>query len=273
MFVHLKQSGELLRAGGEPVAPGKPSPVWTPNGVRLSTEKLVAAHREREKLGIDGLLVISGAGNIVRGEDLENQHIASGMGDFLGRLATIQNTIVLEKALAAQRVPVSVFIAETMGLVDATIDPDYFQPYDVEAVNEAYARERIVLIAGGTGEDGKTTDNAVLEYAKRQQAYKPEGTALILKGTKYDGVYERDPARFADERRFAIISAEQMIENHDQLGTVDISCLEQIRDSELKMRVYADGQHDLLTVIAQNGGSSIGTLIVAGQCEAVWADA
>lgn len=62
-------------------------------------------------------------------------------------------------------------------------------------VVEAYEKERVVLVAGGTGEDDKTTDNAVMEYARRHYEHDPEAKLLVLKGTKEEGVFHGDPRK------------------------------------------------------------------------------
>ena len=264
MYVHLKHSGELLSSHGDPNA------LWTPNGVRASTEKIVSVHRTREQLGVSGILMVSGAGNIVRGDQLRKHGIANGRADALGRLATVMNTIELAQALEERRVPVAMYIADTMSLRDTSITGNDLMQYDPQAVREAYEKERIVLVAGGTGEDNKTTDNAVLEYARRHKAL-IDGTddVLILKGTKYDGVYDRDPAADARAKRFARISAGYMAQFYKDFPVVDRASLDTINESGLSLRVYADGNHDLRTVLED--GDEIGTLIVPGYSEPEYA--
>ena len=119
----------------------------------------------------------------------------------------------------------------------------------------------MVLVAGGTGEDGKTTDNAVLEYARRHAEAWPTDEIVVLKGTKYDGVYDQDPAKHAGARRYAQISASDMLREYHRFGAVDRDCLTAIEQSGIGMRVYRDSDHDLEAALSNNG-SSIGTLIV-----------
>lgn len=265
MFVHLKQSGELLAAQAQE------GDLWTPNGVRVSSEKIDAAFRTKDQLGIDGLLVVSGAGNIIRGKKLEAQRIAKGYEDLLGRLATVQNTIVLATALEERKVPVRVFIADNMRILDPGVAPGFLEQYDIGAVQEAYEAERVVLVAGGTGEDYKTTDNSVMEYARRQSEATPDGMIVVLKGTKHDGVYDNDPEQFADAKRYKQISAHTMIEDHERFSVVDRASLQQIIDSGISMRIYADGQHDFQTAIGCEDGA-VGTLVVPDEVPPVFAN-
>jgi len=260
MIAHVKQSGELLSAQG---GPGE---FWTPNGIRASTEKVAVAHRRWNELGLRGLMLVSGAGNLMRGDKLREHNIATGREDVLGRLFTIANTLVLADALQKRGVPVATFIADSMFYGDALNQGLDFQQYDPEAVAAAYQAERIALVAGGTGKDGQTTDTAVLEYAAFQQAHAPEENVVVLKGTKFDGVFEADPTKDPSARPYSVISARTMHDNFEQYGAVDKRSLRVIMDTGVSMRVYADGQHDLVTVL--NGGKDdIGTLIVADDIE------
>lgn len=258
MFVHLKQSGELL---GHDDEDSKQGHLWTPNGVRASADKLAAAHRRFDTLGIEGMVVVSGAGNVVRGDKLKKENIATGLEDFLGRLGTVQNTIVLAKALEALRVPVRVFISERMGISDPSLPTDYLEPYDAEAVQSAHESQRLVLISGGTGEDNKTTDNAIMEYAKRQKEVTPGSEVLALKGTKLDGVFEYDPDKDARARPYRTISAQTMLEDYGRYGVVDRASLGQIVETGIPMRIYADGQHDIAAAVGP-GNDHVGTLVV-----------
>jgi uridylate kinase len=264
MYVHLKQSGNLL---GDMDQPGG---MWLPDGVRNTYEKIAAAYERQEELNIEGLMVISGAGNVIRGETLKEYGIGGEYADFMGRLATMQNTVVVSEALRAHGVPTAVFIADTMEIKDGSIQEGDFTAYEIEAVQEAYKERRVVLIAGGTGEDDKTTDNAVMEYARRQQALTPDADILILKGTKYDGVFEGDPKLDVTARRYARISAQIMLEDHARYRVVDKPSLQQIIDTGIPLVIYRDGQHDLATVIGEGGA---GTLVVAEPGIAEFADA
>src|SRR5487761_1328220 len=164
MFVKAKQSGELLTSGGH----WQP---WTPDGVRACASKIELAHKKRGDLDLEGLLVVSGAGNIIRGERLRAQGLAGGVEDVLGRLATIQNVLVLQAALK-KTTPTKVFVADNMGLKDPGIGS--VDPYSLEAELAAYTNGQVVLIAGGTGEDNKTSDNAVLDYAACHATHRPD---------------------------------------------------------------------------------------------------
>src|SRR3989344_6031011 len=262
MYVHYKQSGELLSS-----VPGE---ARTPDAVQASAEKIKAAHSYRGDTNLEGLMVVPGAGNIVRGNKLREQKIASGVEDVVGRLATVQNTLIIARALDQIRVPVTRFISDNMGYKDPSLGA--LDPYDVEAVHDAYDREEIVIIAGGTGMDNSTTDDAVLEYAQRHKTRYEDEDVMVLKGTKFDGVYTADPKKFGDAERFSKISAHTMLDEYDKYNVVDERCLRRIIETGLNMYVYADGGHDLTNTIRQlSNGSEVGTLITAEQIEPVLA--
>lgn len=256
--VFFKQSGELLgsKTSTDP---------WTAAGVRETHDKIARAHRSAEELGIVGLTLVSGAGNVVRGEGLKSQGIAGRSADLIGRLATLQNTITILEALDAGQVPVAGFITPSMALVDK--NKAVFAPYNIDDVREAHGQGKVVLIAGGTGEDNVTTDHAVMWYGQDYANAAPDLEVTILKGTKFDGVYDSDPSKSTNARKFASIGAPYMLRNYAQYPVVDEPSLGKIVESGLSMLVYADGSHDLETVLRHDprsggNGNSIGTLIV-----------
>ncbi len=253
MYVFVKQSGELLNKGG------KSGDAWTPDGIRASVDKLVAAYSMRVELGMTGLTLVSGAGNFTRGDTLREEHIGGEFADVLGRLSTIKNTIVLADALRRRDVPVEMFIAQGMEFADPTLGR--LVPYTDELALQAHADGRMVAIAGGTGEDGVTTDNAVMTYAQRIKAsIGPDERIQVIKGTKFDGVFDSDPAGNASARRYTEISAQYMIRRYEQFRVVDMGSLEQIALSGISMRVHRDDEHDLVTALSNH---SVGTLIVS----------
>src|SRR5262249_53316202 len=160
--------------------------------------------------------------------------------------------------------------ADNMGYRDLTYGEA--EPYSPEAVYEAYENDRVVLIAGGTGFDGSTTDDAVLDYAARHKTHKPDDEVMVFKGTTEDGVFTADPKKFGDAERYSRISAHTMLAEYGRYNCVDQSCLERICDTGIGMYVYGDGQHDLITVIEScANGSDIGTFITAEEIEPVLA--
>jgi uridylate kinase len=263
--VFLKVSGERLGKGNAN------NYGWHPNGVRSTRDKLAQAYRVKEDLGISGITVISGAGNIVRGAHMRAHDIAPKYADVVGRLGLIQNTIVIAEALDEIKIPNQILLTEKMQFVDKTLG---LEKYSSEAVAKAHKEGKIVLIAGGTGEDNVTTDNAVVFYAS-DYSKKIGGEVTVLKGTQVDGVFEDDPAKVVNAGRFKTIGAPYMLKNYERFKVVDKNSLEQLQKSGLSMLVYADGGHDIENVLRHdprysNNGASIGTVILPESTEAIY---
>jgi len=265
--IFLKQSGERLNQGAESGYP------WYAEDVQATGKKLAFAYHAMDELAITGLTVVSGAGNIARGKDLRDSGIAPKRADFLGRLGTIQNTEIILETLEAMNVPATVFLANRMRLEDESVK---LEPYSVDRMHQAHEEGRVVLIAGGTGQDGVTTDNAVVTYA-RQYHQNFGGEVTILKGTKFDGVFNGDPKKQANARCYKKISARYMLKHYEERFTVvDKQSLEELIKSNLSMLVYADGEYDFETILRHdprnNGtsGESIGTVIVPESTKAIY---
>ncbi len=246
--VFLKQSGELLEQEGS-------DGHW--RAAHRVAERLAEAYKKLPELRVSGLTVVTGAGNIARGESLKNQGIADKYADAIGRWGTIGNSIVLAGALEALNVPISLLISDKMAYGDQRLD---IQTYSPQALKAAHDAGRLVIIAGGTGEDNVTTDNAVVFYAGQyRQVF--DGEIMVLKGTKYDGVYESDPAKTDHPVKYLRISAHTMRENYDQFKVVDRKSLDQLISSGLSMLIYSDNQYSLREVLSGTD-QPIGTEVV-----------
>ncbi len=262
--VFLKQSGERLTSGDGGY-------LWTPEGVRTSAEKIARAFRARDALDVCGLVVVSGSGNIIRGEKLKEHGLGGKYADVLGRIATMQNTIVLAEALEHRKVRTITFITPNMHFGDPTLGD--LEPYSDDKLAEAIDDGRLALIAGGMGEDNVTTDSAIVTYAAGYSKAVHDSNVMILKGTKHDGVFNLDPQRHADAQRYSLISAVEMLAHYDLYPAVDKPSLEFLLKGKMTMRVFADGRHDLTTVLDPDAsnGSSIGTVITHEDVEKVFA--
>jgi uridylate kinase len=263
--VFLKVSGERLGKGNVD------NRGWHPNGVRATRDKLAQAYKVRGELGIDGLTIISGAGNVVRGEHMRAHSIAPKYADVMGRLGLIQNTLVIAEALDEIKVPNKVLLTDKMHFHDKSLKLESYSP---KAAAKAHQEGKIVLIAGGTGEDNVTTDNAVVFYAS-DYSKNIGGKVTVLKGTQVDGVFEEDPAKVVNARRYKTIGAPQMLRKYHKFQVVDRSSLNQLIESGLSMLVYADGGHDIENVLRHDprhnhNGASIGTIIVPKDTDAVY---
>lgn len=268
MITFVKQSGESLATNGEPCD------IWTEDGVITSAERIAAVYAYRQELGTRALAFVSGAGNLIRGNALRGQGLAPGNEDVVGRAATILNTMVLALALREREVPIATFLTPSMRFSDE-LSTVAFEPYSPEAMVRAFEEEKVVLLAGGTGKNNQSTDTAVLEYAVdytnslQQTSQSTHQDIVVVKGTKHNGVYDRDPAKDPDvARRYLRISARTMLADYDRFCAVDEPSLRTIVKHGVSLRVFADGCHDLADVLSAHPDSNgVGTLIVPHDIE------
>jgi len=139
---------------------------------------------------------------------------------------------------------------------------ELFTAFPVGAVGTPYSRDRALLaldshaltvLSGGTGNPFFSTDSgAALRAAEL-------GCETFLKGTKVDGVYDKDPAKFEDAVRFDEISVDEVIER--KLGVLDLTAATLCRENRIDIRVYRMTDPDIIYRTAS--GHPVGTLITA----------
>ena len=187
--------------------------------------------------------VVIGAGNIIRGEMAAEGGMERVPADYLGMLATIINAITLQDAL--EKVG-----CETRTLSAITIS-QLAEPYIRRRALRHLEKGRIVIIAGGTGNPYFSTDTAAALRATEL------GADIVLKGTKVDGVYDKDPFKHDDAKKYDTLSFQKVIE--DGLRVMDLTAVTLCKENNLPIIVFAiNNAGSLLTVVQ---GNSIGTLI------------
>lgn len=269
-IVHLKQSGELLT--------DKPGERWTVSALRRAAERLAEVQQNADRLGVAGLMVVSGGGNAPdgfgRGANMreqfgENSAIAR-YSDVIGRRSTIDNSIMLTAALIDAGVPHVLMAAPNSGFDDPTLGR--VTAYDSDKIQEAYRAGKIVVMAGGIGKDGRTTDAGVVELTLLQAKAHPEIPSLALKSTKFNGVFDSDPAKHADARQYAQLSAKFMLADYDRFSAVDRRCLEIMAEAgennlDVELQVYAAEY----TIAQALENEKLGTTIFSRAVESVFA--
>ena len=228
--VLLKLSGEIL-AGykGFGIDPEKAS--YLANEVKTIYE-----------LGTSIGLII-GAGNIFRGIDASSRGMDRVTGDYLGMLATIMNAISVQDALENIN-------CETRTLSAINVS-QIAEPYIRRRAIRHLEKGRIVIISGGTGNPFFTTDSAAALRAKEL------GADIVLKGTKVDGVYDKDPIEFEDAKKFNKISFSQVL--NDNLRVMDLTAITLCKENNLPIQVFnINNGGDLKELVC---GGKIGTLV------------
>ena len=226
MRVLLKLSGEVL--GG-------------PQGMGLDAETLT---RFAEILGRIArrheLAIVTGGGNIMRGK--ATRGLDRAMADKIGMMATVVNCMTLEQHLIARGIP-----ACAMSCV-----PSLAAPYDIVRARELLSQGVIVLVAGGTSNPYFTTDSASALRALELRC------DLFVKATKVDGVYDSDPAKNPDARRYSTLTFEEAISAG--LGVLDLTAMVLCRENGMNLRVCAvDSLADFDEMIQDNARSTLVT--------------
>lgn len=241
-IVHLKQSGELLT--------DQPGERWTLTALDKVAERIAEVQQNAGRLNVAGLMVVSGGGNVPdgfgRGKNMRERFGADSTlarySDVIGRRSTIDNSIMLTAALIDHNIPHVLIAAPNSGFDDPTLGT--IPAYDAELIQEAYSAGKVVIMAGGIGKDGRTTDAGIVELALLQAKAHPEVASVALKSTKYNGVFEDDPAKHPDARRYAALSAAFMLADYTRFSAVDRTCLEVLKQAgdekiDIQLQVYA----------------------------------
>ena len=228
--VLLKLSGEVL-AGDHGFGIDPTKATYLANEVKSIHE-----------FGIEIGLVI-GAGNIFRGMQAASQGMDRVTGDYLGMLATIMNAISVQDALEKVE-------CETRTLSAINVS-QMAEPYIRRRAIRHLEKGRIVIVAGGTGNPFFTTDSAAALRATELAA------EIVLKGTKVDGVYDKDPMVHQDAIKFDAISFSQVLK--DNLRIMDLTAITLCKENNLPIQVFNINQGGVLKELIL--GSKIGTLV------------
>jgi uridylate kinase len=163
--------------------------------------------------------------------------------DYAGMLATVMNALTLQDALEKAGVVTRVQSALTI--------KEVAEPYIRRRAMRHLEKNRVVIFAAGTGNPYFTTDTAAALRAAEV------GAEVLLKATKVDGVYDKDPNKHADAVRYDTLSYDQVISQG--LEVMDTAAFALARDSDLPLRVFDMGQPGELLKILR--GENIGTLV------------
>ena len=190
------------------------------------------------------IALVLGAGNFVRGEGLSASGIERTTADHMGMAATVVNSAALAGMLLAFGVP-----AVVLSAVPAS--PGLAQPYERNAARAAMADGAVAVLAGGTGNPYFTTDTAAALRAVEI------GADLLAKGTKVDGVYDKDPLEHADARVFGRVTYDQVLVQ--RFAVMDATAVALCRDNALPVRVFGLSAPGSIARIAR--GENAGTLM------------
>ena len=201
---------------------------------------------EVKKVATKGVQVVImvGGGNYVRGAQIAGHGIKRVTGDHMGMLATMINALALTDIFEEDDVQtrcLSNIFAEQVA-----------EPFVFRLANKHLQSGRVVIVAGGIGRPYLTTDTAAVSLALEMDC------DVVLKATKVDGVYTKDPAKHKDATRIEAMSFQQAVENSD-IAVMDKAALGLAMEHNMPVIVFDAMQADSLLNVSQ--GQKVGTLI------------
>ncbi len=176
--------------------------------------------------------VVIGGGNFWRGR--QSQDMDRTKADQIGMLATVMNSIYVSEACRVRGLSTSVFTPFACG--------GFTQLFSKDEANAAFARGQVVFFAGGTGHPYFSTDTGVVLRAVEVEA------DLLLLAKSVDGVYDKDPARFADAKRYDTLTIDQVIEQ--SLQVVDMTASILAKENRMPMWVFGlEGENSIVKAL------------------------
>ena len=207
--VLLKISGESLGGGVTP---------YHRDGLTFIAEEIVTVSHSHE------LAIVVGGGNIVRGADLKQNLFLRNtvVADWIGMQATIMNALALQEFLERD------YGLDTRVLSALEVNK-VCEPYVVRKALSHLRKGRIVILAGGLGTPNFSTDTTMVQRASELD------TSLVLKGTKVDGVYDKDPNLHTDAKLLTDVSYMEYLNKH--LKIVDATAVTQAMNKGIEIRI------------------------------------
>ena len=190
------------------------------------------------------LAMVVGGGNIFRGKQASSE-VDHTEADSMGMLATVMNGIGLREALVRNG-------AKDTRLMTAFNIPEMAEPYIIHKGRHHLENNRMVIISGGLGKPSFSTDSAVAQYADELQC------RIVLKASTVDGVYDKDPGKCNDAKRFEKITFQEALERG--LEVMDATAFAMCMRSNIPIFIFNIRQLDRIPEVIA-GDYSFGTLI------------
>ena len=205
----LKISGEIL-AGEDPYG-------ISPHVIQEIAQEI----QEVKDLGMEVAIVIGG-GNIFRGIAASSKGMDRASSDYMGMLATVLNALALQDAL--EKIGVQTRVQTAIDMREVA------EPYIRRKAIRHLEKDRVVIFAAGTGNPYFTTDTAASLRAMEI------GAEIILKATKVDGIYDRDPLKDPGAKKFDELTYLDVLKN--QLKVMDATAISLCMDHHIPIIVF-----------------------------------
>jgi len=205
----LKISGEMLS--------GTQDFGLDPKALEKYAKKIKDVHDRGFEIGI-----VIGGGNIFRGMSVAAKGMDRVAGDYLGMMATIMNSVALQSSLEKLGCDTRVMSAITI--------TQLAEPYIRRKAARHLEKGRIVIMAGGTGNPYFTTDTAAVLRGIEINA------DVIMKGTKVDGVYDKDPKEYSNAVRYEKLTYKQVIDSEHKV--MDLTAVTLCKENNFPILVF-----------------------------------
>ena len=227
----------LLKLSGETLG-GEQGSGFDYDTIRSLAESVIAVHNLNVEVGI-----VIGGGNIFRGAKSTDGNIGRVAGDHMGMLATVINSICLQEMLEQRGVLTRVLSAIELNAIA--------EPYIKRRADRHLEKKRVVIFAAGTGNPYFTTDTAAVLRASEV------GAEIVIKATKTNGVYDKDPLTHSDAVRYMKLNYDEVLNKN--LQVMDATAIAFCRDNKLPIMVLDYRKSE--TILKAVCGKSVGTLI------------
>lgn len=232
-----KYNRVLLKLSGEALGGAQGSGIHTAT-IKQIAQDVAEAYQQNIQLG-----VVIGGGNIFRGVAASAEGMDRASSDYMGMLATVINALALQDALEKEGVPTRVQTAIEMA--------EIAEPYIRRRAIRHLEKNRVVIFGAGTGNPYFTTDTAAALRAMEINAQ------ILMKATKVDGIYDKDPKKHADAKKYKHLTYLDVL--NQNLQVMDLTAVSLCMDNSLPILSFDLGvKGNILRAIR---GDDIGTLV------------
>lgn len=213
-------------------------------GIEADELELIARQCvEVAQMGVQ-LAIVVGGGNFIRGATFaEDGHIPRATADYMGMLATVINAVALQETMEKFGQPTRVLSAISVYSV--------CEPFIRRRAVRHLEKGRCIILAAGTGNPFFTTDTCAALRATEIQA------DVLLKGTKVDGIYDKDPKKHKDARLYDEVTYDQVLK--DQLRVMDLTAFTLAMERKLPLVVFNAKKNGNIARVLR--GEAVGTRI------------
>ena len=206
------------------------------------TLKIAKQIKEVYDMGTE-LCIVIGGGNIFRGLSAAEHGLGRTTGDYIGMLATVMNSLVLQESL--EKIGLEVRVQTALTIIEVA------EPYIRRKAVNHIKRGRIVIFGAGSGNPYVTTDMAAVLRALEMDC------EVIFKATKVDGVYDKDPAKHEGAVKYDRLKHDEVLINN--LKVMDPSAIALARENETPIIVFDINKPGNITKAIL--GENIGTIV------------